>query len=52
MRAETITKAAAIGSEPPQTVSGEELKLINAYTRKTLGADEVYTFTEIGRAHV
>ena len=47
MKAEAITKAAVIGSEPPQTVSDEELKLINAYTRKTLGADEVYTFTVV-----
>lgn len=47
MKSETITKAALIGSEPPQTVSDDELKLINAYTRKTLGAQDVYTFTVV-----
>jgi len=47
MKAETITKAAAIGSEPPQTVSEAELKLINAYTRKELAAEDVYAFTVV-----
>ena len=46
MKTNAITKAAALG-EGISDVSAEELKLINAYTRKTLGADEVYAFTVV-----
>ena len=46
MKHNAVTKAATLG-EGISGVSSEELSLINAYTRKTLGADEVYAFTVI-----
>ena len=42
-----ITKAALIGAEETPPVSAEELTLINAYTRRELKADEVYTFSVV-----
>lgn len=47
MKNNAITKAAMIGSEPHEAVSEEELRLINAYTRKPLGAEDVYVFSVV-----
>lgn len=46
MRTNAITKAASLG-EGVSDASPEELELINAYTRKTLGAEDVYVFTVV-----
>ncbi|MEE0956722.1 MAG: hypothetical protein UH734_01390 [Ruminococcus sp.] len=44
-----VTKGAFIASEkaPCDTVSAEELELINAYTRKPLVAEDVYVFSVV-----
>ncbi len=44
MHSNTINKAAAAATAP-SAVSPEELRLINAYTRRELGEDEVYVFS-------
>ena len=42
-----ITKAAEIGAEKLSGCDKDELALINGYTRRELGADEVYTFSVV-----
>ena len=42
----TVTKEAEIGGFSSRPTD-EELKLINAYTRRELSADEVYAFTVV-----
>ena len=45
MHSNTVSKAAVAGAAPSAAVSEEELRLINAYTRKELSAGDVYVFS-------